>query len=241
MRLVALPDNRHLYFTHLLEESLRAAGHEPVLTIVANVPQPRIWEMVASNQLSLIWGVQSRARDAAYASVANALTNGLAGQRILLVRKGQEQAYAGVRTLDDFRRLGKVGGLGAGWFDVDAWRSNGLPLYVKPGDWRQMFAMVASGERGIDYIARGASEIVNEVRAHPGLAIEQNLVLVHDHDMRFYLSPEAARYKPVIEEALAQADRSGLKKRLIERYLMPDARGLSLDRRVRLKLDSQAH
>ncbi len=148
LRIVALPENRHVYYARLLEESLRAIGYEPQLVFVRNVPQPRSWDMVARNELSLIWGVQTRARDESYASIAHPLTNGLIGRRILLVPKGQENAYAQVRTLDDFRRLGKVGGAGANWFELEVWKFNALPIYAKAGDWRLLLPMVASGERG---------------------------------------------------------------------------------------------
>ncbi|MES2151241.1 MAG: hypothetical protein V4508_15785 [Pseudomonadota bacterium] len=238
LRLMALPDNNERYYTKLLEESLRATGYQLHIDYVRNVPQPRIWHMVEHNQLSLMWGVQTRARDAAYASVSNQLTGGLIGQRILLVRKGQEQAYAKVRNLEDFRRLGKTGGVGINWLDADVWKLNGLPVYVKTGDWRQLFPMVASGERGIDYVVRGASEIVNEIKHYDGLAVEANLVLIHDRDMHFYLSPDTVRYRAIIENALAQADKSGLKKELIARFILPDLKTLNLDQRVKIRLNT---
>ncbi|HSD38598.1 MAG TPA: hypothetical protein VLC92_13880 [Rhodocyclaceae bacterium] len=202
------------------------------------VPQARIWRMVANNQLSLIWGVQTSTRDHDFASVSNQLTNGLIGERILLVRKGHEQDYAHVKTTDDLRRLGKVGGVGEGWFDVEVWQLNALPVYIKSGDWRQMFRMLANGDRGIDYMVRGANEIVDEAASYPDLGIEPNLILAHDRDMHLYLSPEAERYKSIIESALAQADRSGLKNKLIAQYILPDLKVLNLDKRLRLKLNT---
>lgn len=236
LRIAALPDNRHVYYTELLQQSLRAIGYELHIDYVDDVPQPRIWNMVANKQLSVIWGVQTDARDRTYTAVLNPLTNGLMGQRVLLVRKGQEDMFRNVRTLDDFRRLGKIGGAGVDWFEVELWKLNGLPLYVKTGNWRQMFAMLASGQRGIDYMVRGVTEVSSEVLLHEGVAVERNLMLTHERDMRFYLSPDAARYRPLLERALAEADKSGLKKKLIAQYLLPGVEGLNLDKRVRLKL-----
>jgi hypothetical protein len=240
LRLVAMPDDTQRYYVALLEEALRADGHTLHVNYVESAPQPRLWNMVANSKLSLIWGVQTRVRDKAYASVSNELTNGLIGQRILLVPKGEEQAYAGVRTLDDLRRLGKVGGVGASWFDAEVWRFNSLPVYAKTGDWRHLFAMVASGNRHVDYLVRGANEVVGEAKHHNELAIEPHLVLIHGRDVHFYLSPDALRYKAVIERALANADRSGLKKELIARYFLPGFKALNLDQRVRIKLRTPA-
>ncbi len=236
LRVVTLPQDRHLYYTRLLEESLRAAGYEPELIFVKDVPEPRLWGMVAQDQLSLIWGVQTSARDHDYASIKNALTNGLIGQRILLVKAGHAGDYAQVRTLDDFRKLGKVGSVGVNWFEAEVWNFNLLPLYIKTGDWRRLFSMVENGDRGIDYVVRGAGEIAKEAAEYPGLAIEPHLILSYERDMHFYLSPGAVRYKSIIENALAQADRSGLKKKLMAQYLLPELKNLNLDKRVALKL-----
>jgi hypothetical protein len=236
LRLMALPNNRHLYYTKLLEAALRDAGYEPKIQWIDTAPQARIWKMVAENDISLMWGVQTTERDKQYASVANNLTNGLIGERVFLVRPGQEEAYANVHSLKDLRDLGKIGGVGEGWFDEELWHMNRLPVLVKGGDWRLLFRMVASGDRGVDYMVRGVNEIVNESREYPGLAIESHLILMHDRDMRFYLSPEAARYKAIIESALTQADRSGLKKKMIAQYILPELEVLHLEKRVKLKL-----
>ncbi|MEC5386456.1 hypothetical protein VVD49_12030 [Uliginosibacterium sp. H3] len=240
LRVMALPDNRHLYYTKLLEAALRNAGYEPRFEWIATAPQARIWRMLSDNDISLMWGVQTTERDTQFASVTNNLTNGLIGQRVFLVKQGQEGAYASVRSLDDLRALGKVGGVGTGWFDAELWQLNKLPVLVKAGDWRLLFRMVASGDRNVDYVVRGINEIVNEARDHPGLAIESHLILMHDRDMRFYLSPAATRYKSIIERALAQADLDGLKKRTIAQYILPELETLQLDKRVKLKLVTPA-
>jgi len=241
LRIGTLGQDRHLYYTRLLEESLKAAGYEPDIVFVKDLPEPRIWSLVAKDGLSLIWGVQTAARDHDYASTSNPLTNGLIGQRILLVKAGQEHMFAQVRTLEDFRRLGKVGGVGSTWFEAEVWRFNKLPLYAKAGDWRRLFPMVENGERGIDYLVRSTIEISKEAEDYKGLAIEPHLILSYEGDMHFYLSPSAVRYKAIIENALAQADRSGLKKKLIAQYLLRGTKGLNLDKRVTLKLATPPH
>jgi hypothetical protein len=235
LRVAELPDKRHVYYTKLLEESLAALGYEVKYTFVKGVSQPRIWKMVESDQLSFIWGVQTKIRDTEYAFVDNRLTNGLIGQRLMLIPKGQEQAYAGVNSLEDLRRLDKMGSVGVNWFEAELWAINRLPVYTKSGDWRELFPMVRSGARGIDYVVRGANEIAVEA-AHYDLAVEPRLMLTYERDMRYYLSPSTARYKALFDKALAQADRSGLKKELIARYFGRDLKSLNLEKRVRLKL-----
>lgn len=238
LTVVSLPNDRHVYYVRLLEEALRQAGYTPDIQIIQGAPQPRIWQMLASNQISLMWGVQTTARNKEFASVENDLTNGLIGQRVFLVREGEQDMFAHVHSLAQLRQTGMIGGVGEGWFDAELWPLNKLPVYIKGGDWRLMFRMVANGERDVNYVVRGVNEIINEVREYPGLAIESNLVLQHDRDMRFYLSPEAAALKPVLQEALAKADRSGLKKKLIKQLIMPELDVLHLNKRTRLKLVS---
>lgn len=236
LRVVALPDNQHMYYVDLLKQSMAAIGHDIKFSFIKGAPQPRELKMLEKDQLSLVWGVQTKRRDGTYAFVVNSLTNGLIGQRVLLVPTNQTNAYAGVTSLDDFRRLDKVGGFGVNWFDAEVWRFNRLPLYIKDGSWHDAFAMMASGTRGIDYLARGVNEISVEAAGRPGVAIEPHLLLTYERDMRFYLSPATARYKGLFEQALAQADRSGLKKELIAQYFAPGLKNLNLDKRLRLKL-----
>ena len=51
----------------------------------------------------------------------------------------------------------------------------------------------------------------------------------------FYLDASAARYRPVLERALKEADATGLKARLIEEF-GADIKALKLNRRLRLQL-----
>ncbi|MFT4171553.1 MAG: hypothetical protein QM639_03260 [Rhodocyclaceae bacterium] len=236
LRVPTLSAGRHVYYVQLLKESLRAAGYEPHIVLADDMPQPRIWHALAANQISLVWGVQTAERDRRFTAVANPLTNGITAQRVLVVRKGTEDAYAHVRSLDDLRASGKIGGVGEGWYDALLWRANRLPVLVKSGDWRVMYRMLASGDREVDYLVRGVNEAALEIIDQSALTIEPRLLLQHDHDMRFYLSPSNAWLKPILEDALARADRNGLKRRLIARYITPSLQPLGMERRIRINL-----
>lgn len=241
LRLPTLSSGRHVYYVKLLEESLKAAGYVPRITLVDPMPQPRIWHALAAGQISAVWGVQTDTRDRDFPSVVNALTSGVIAQRVFVIRAGTESAYASVTTLADLRATGKIGGVGEGWYDAELWQFNRLPVLVKPGDWQAMYRMVANGDRNVDYVVRGVNEAVDEIGSLPGLMIEPNLVLVHDRDMRFYLSPSNAALAPIIEDALARADRSGLKRKLIAQYILPTLAPLKLDKRHRLVLTPPAN
>lgn len=236
LNVAALQNDRHVYYVALLQQSLQAAGYPVQINIVPTMPSPRMLTQLKYGELSLIWGVQTTARDRDYLGVDNRLTDGLIGQRVFMVPRAEKEAYAGVRTLDDLRALNKVGGAGEGWFEAEVWQLNDLPLHVRPGDWNLLFRMVAAKTRGVDYMIRGAHEAVIDVVANPDLVIEPHLLLVHDRDMRFYLRSGNTELQQILQDALAQADRSGLKKRLIAEYLEPPLSVLNLPGRRRLQL-----
>ena len=169
LRMTALVNNRHAYYVALLDESLRAAGYLPQIELLDPMPQQRQWAAVKTGELTLAWGVQTTERDKEFVGVNNRLTNGLIGLRVFLVPKTSKEAYAHVRTLSDLRALKKIGGAGDGWFDVELWRLNRLPLEVFKGDWNRLFGMVAAGNRGVDYMIRGAHEAVIDVQSNPDL------------------------------------------------------------------------
>lgn len=236
LRLSGLQNNRHVYYVALLEQSLKAAGYPVQIELLPPIPPLRLWSDVKAGNITLVWGVQTAERDQDLIGVNNRLTNGLIGLRVLMVPKGSEDAYANVRSLKDLRALKKVGGAGEGWFDVELWRLNNLPLVVRNGDWNHLFRMVAAGDRRVDYIIRGAHEAVADLQANPDLVIEPHLLLAHERDMRFYLGRGNSALAPILEQALARADRSGLKKRLIAEYLQPAMTELKIERRQRLQL-----
>lgn len=236
LSLASFSNGNHLYFHRLLEESLTAAGHTVHIVSTEDLPQPRIVKYLETGQVTLYWILQTAERDEKYVLVDHKLTRGLIGQRVLLIPKGDELLYANVKTLSDLESLGKVAGLGSGWFDVSVWRANGLPLVEQSGDWRHLFTMVARHDRGVDYIPRGVNEIVAEAKEKPQLAIEPNLLLTYPRDLVFYLSTSNADLKPLIEAALKQAEKSGLQKRLIDEYFGPSMNSLNLDKRIRIHL-----
>lgn len=240
LNLPSLQNDRHVYYHALLQQALSAAGYQLQINVLQPMSSPRMLAQLQAGGISLIWGVQTAARDREYLGVDNRLTDGWIGQRVFMVPKAEKEAYAGVRTLDDLRALKKIGGAGEGWFEAEVWQFNELPLHVRKGDWNLLFRMVAVGNRGVDYMIRGAHEAVIDIAANPDLVIEPHLLLLHDRDMRFYLRPGNTELQQILQEALALADQSGLKKRLIAEHLEASLGSLNLPARRRLRLKTPA-
>ncbi len=218
LTLPAEPNGAHRYYHELLKQSLERVGHRVEITETPVLSQDQIMDRLDRGRISLYWIIQNAERDEKYTPCEVGLSRGLVGNRILFIPKGAQSKYDGVEGLIDFRKRGLVGGFGKGWFDVDVWKNNKLPVYEKEGDWRELFGMVAQGDDRVDYLSRGANEIVMEAADHPDLEVEKNLVFVYIRNLRFYLSGEAAAYKAPMENALRQAIESGLMDDLLRKH-----------------------
>jgi len=238
LRIAVVSDGRADYFVRLLEESLKLIQQPYHIQYVKDIPARRMWWMLGRDDINLFYGMQSREKDndKQLVPVRNALTNGLIGQRVLLIRHADTAAFAQIRSVGDLKRTGLIAGFGAGWGDTKVWKAAGLPLYEHAAPWNTVYAMVAAGNRHVDYLPRGVIEVLKEARAHPELAVEQHLLFEYRADFGFYLNPSVAHYRPIIERALKAAEASGLKARLIDEAFGADIKALNLNRRLRLRL-----
>ncbi|WP_157443021.1 hypothetical protein [Colwellia piezophila] len=229
---------QHLFYHELLTQAIKEIGHTPILK-VHDIPQLRIKRYLDLGTISIYWMLETTERNQHYIPIEVDLTNGLIGNRILLIKKGEQPLYDKVKNLADFRDLGLVGGMGVRWFDAKVWQINGLPYHEHEGNWEAIFKMLVRG-RGIDYFARGINEITLEVSRYPELQIEQNLLFIYDRDFRFYLSKTGTnageKYKNVISLALKKAKESGLIDRLIRKYWGSDIESLNHAKRIKIYL-----
>lgn len=86
------------------------------------------------------------------------------------------------------------------------------------GDWKKLYNMVASESRGIDYLSRGAQEIVREYGSYPDLDIEKNLVLIYDKDHVLYVSPRDPELFSLLKNALESDGASQIIKATVEEF-----------------------
>jgi len=238
LRFAVVSDGHARYFIRLLEESLKLI-HQPYhIHYIKDIPARRMWWMLGKSEINLFYGMQSEEKNnsAQLVLVHNALTNGLVGYRVLLIRGGDTKVFAQVRSLKDLEATRLTAGFGAGWGDVKVWKAAGLPLYEHAAPWNTIYAMVAAGNRHVDYLPRSVIEVLGEARSHPELVVEQHLLVDYRSDFAFYLTASAASYRPIIEHALKEAETTGLKARLIGEEFGGDIKALDLNRRVRLHL-----
>jgi len=238
LRIPVVSDGHATYFIRLLEASLNLV-HQPYrIHYVKDVPARRMWAMLGKGDINLFYGLEKKEQDIGkeIIPVRVGLTNGLIGQRVFLIRPADAASFARVQSVADLRQTRLVAGFGEGWGDVKVWSKAGLPLYEHTAPWKTIYAMVAAGNRHVDYLPRGVIEVMPEARQHPELTVEQHLLVEYRGDFVFYLSASAASYRPIIERALREAEASELKARLIDESFGPDIKALGLDRRIRLRL-----
>lgn len=162
---------------------------------------------------------------------------GLLGYRVLLVRDGDLDRFAGISSLAELRPLRF--GLMPTWDDGPVMRAAGLT--VAPGEsYEGLFRMLAAGR--FDAFSRGVPEILAEYdrarRQVPGLAVEPHLLLHYPLPVYFWFSPdEAGRRRAARVEAglrAMQADGS-LRKMFEAEYAALETR-LDLSRRKVIEL-----
>jgi hypothetical protein len=236
--IVAESPLQHFFFHELLKTALLEAGHTPEL-IIKKYPQKRTIKQLDNGILSIYWMVASTQREKKYIPIKINLTNQLIGKRILFIKHGEQAKYDQIKTLEDFRNLNLVGGMGQNWFDAQVWKTNNLKYEEKVGNWKAIFKMIPRNH-SYNYFARGINEIVSESLRYPALDIEKNLVFIYDSDFQFYLNKEGINagkpYQILLTEALQKAQKSGLIDRLVEKYWGNNVNTLNYEQRIKIHL-----
>ncbi|GGC76869.1 hypothetical protein [Marinobacter halophilus] len=206
------------YLSDMLTQVLEADGYDVDIVKVADIPTTRLEWMLAQGELSAMMLGETPPRTKRFLQVDVAMTDNLMNQRILFIPPGHQDRYNQVETLGDFQALGLTAGMGRSWRDYQIWQANDLPVIGLAGEWRRLYDMVAIGNRGIDYLPRGAYEMAKEWPQYPNLQMEQNLVLVYNKDHILYVSPKEPALHSTLSRLLPKASDSGLIRALVEKH-----------------------
>jgi len=198
------------YVSLLLTRALEAQGYSVKIDNLGYIPTTRLEVMLKDGDISAYILGETPERMEKFLPVRVSCTDNLMGHRILFIRPEDQPLYDTVKTLEDFKALGKTAGMGEAWGDVLIWKKNGLAVQTQPGEWKHLYNMVAAGGRGVDYLPRGAQEMAAEWREHPELAVEKNLVFVYPRDHLVFVTPREPGLHALLEKALQEAESSGL-------------------------------
>lgn len=163
----------------------------------------------------------------------------LGGYCVFLIRKGEEQRFSAVRTIDDLRRFRY--GLGLGWVDVDILRANGFKV-VTGSSYEGLFEMLV--HRRFDVFLRAAIEVLDEYDnrkvALPDLRIEDSIVLYYTLPMYFWFprTTEGARLAARAEEGMRMMIADGTYDAIFDKYQRHKIERLRLKERRIFKIDN---
>ncbi|MCJ8300968.1 MAG: transporter substrate-binding domain-containing protein, partial [Pseudomonadales bacterium] len=141
----------------------------------------------------------SSARENKAQAIRIPLLKGLLSYRIFIIRKGEQQRFSVIDSLDQLGRL--TAGQGLHWADTKILQANGLEVVTAP-DYNSLFTLLQ--RKRFDYFPRGVHEPWNEVIVHKdkNLVVEQKLLLRYPSPVFFFVSNN--------NTALQQRIKSGL-------------------------------
>jgi len=185
----ALQDPQIRYVLMLLRLALERSGQAVEFQPSRNVMvQSRALLELARPEpgLDVFWTMTNAERERQLLPIRIPLDRGLLGWRLLLVRKADQERWAGVQTLAQLAAM-QAGQMGD-WPDTAILRANGLQVQTGT-HFESLFRWLAEGR--FDYFPRSVLEIGPEEIEHAdrGLSIEPHLLLQYPAALYFFVAP----------------------------------------------------
>lgn len=165
-------------------------------------------------QLHVAWFGTSPEFEEAFNTVYFPIEGGLLGWRLMLINEDQQPAFSAVNTIEDLAQFTMA--QGPGWGDIPILEAAGLT--VKTARYENLHRMIVGGR--MDGFPRGAGEAFDEFARFggdlPGLAIEQDLVVVYPFARFFFTAPDQPELAEAILQGLQRAHADGSYQTLFE-------------------------
>lgn len=128
-------DPKQAYFISLLalalDKSASRYGTFQMRAAMINMPQNRTLKMLAENKnIDVAWSMTSIEREAQLQAVYIPLLKGLMGYRIGIIRKGDQEKFDQLTSLEDLKKI--LMGQGLDWPDTNILNSNGFNVVPGP-------------------------------------------------------------------------------------------------------------
>jgi len=179
----------------------------PPLKVVRSEPMEQgeaidaIWE--DDGRLDLISLGASVRYDRHFIPVRFPVYKGLLGNRVCLIRKGEQDRFAGVATAHDFVSKDIKVCQGEYWPDTDVLARNGFPLTLSPS-YQELFNLLENGK--CDCFLRGVQEVVQEWSVRKTrFDIEQNVLVRYTQPSFVYVPKSTPELAGRIELGLLRA------------------------------------
>lgn len=195
------------YAQGLLKLALSKIPDEYELTqSVPTTSEERMISLLVDNQLDVVWYATTNELEEKLLPIRICIYRGLLGQRVLMIKKGTQQKFEGIKTLDDLKKVSM--GQGRFWADASVLAANQLNV-VKVLKYEGLFHML-DGDR-FDAFPRGVHEPWSEMKRYPHLAldVEQNLLLSYVNPFYFFVNKSNTKLASDIETGLRMALEDG--------------------------------
>ena len=211
-------DSLLIYAVQLLELACAKSGRHYELSQARDeMTQARSLIELARPEppMDLFWTMTDRERERRLLPVRFPLERGLLGWRLPLVRRADQERFAGVKRLRDMAAFDAV--QMHDWPDTAILRANGLPVQTST-QYEALFSMLARGR--VDYFPRSLLEIASEAEQRPelDLVVEPRLLLYYRAPLYFFVSPSRPRLAADIANGLQAAVADGSFERLFRQH-----------------------
>ncbi|WP_152625301.1 transporter substrate-binding domain-containing protein [Cellvibrio sp. OA-2007] len=179
--------------------------YEVQQTIPSN-SEERMVSMLIDNQLEVVWYATTNDLEERLLPIRIPIYRGLLGYRILMIKKGTQHKFDGIKTKEDLKRVSL--GQGRFWADTNVLTANNLNV-VKVLKYEGLFYML-DGDR-FDAFPRGVHEPFAEMQRYPKLAldVEQNLLVSYTNPFYFFVNKNNHKLAQDIERGLRIAIEDG--------------------------------
>lgn len=207
LRVVQGSNGIETYAKGLLKLALSKSSEK--YTISETVPsssEERIVNMLMDDQLEVVWYATTNDLEERLLPIRICIYRGLLGYRALMIKKGTQHKFNGIKTLEDLRKVSL--GQGRFWADTNVLTANNLNV-VKVLKYEGLFYML-DGER-FDAFPRGIHEPWAEIKRYPKLAldVEQNLLISYINPFYFFVNKSNTKLAAEIERGLRIAIEDG--------------------------------
>lgn len=207
LRIVQGNNSIEVYARGLLQLALSKLPESyKVQETVPNTSEERMVSMLMDNQLDVVWYATTNELEEKLQPIRIPIYRGLLGYRVLMIKKGTQHKFNGIKTLSDLRQVSL--GQGHFWADTNVLTANSLNV-VRVLKYEGLFYML-DGDR-FDAFPRGAHEPWSEIQRYPDLAleVEQNLLLSYTNPFYFFVNKTNTKLAQDIERGLRLAIEDG--------------------------------
>lgn len=201
-------DPEQKYYAQLLklalDETIDDYGPYQLQAVKIDMLQQRSISMLKDqDNIDVIWTVTSIEREQQLQAVYVPLLKGLMGNRVFLIKKGEQKHFDHVQGLGDLKRL--RAGQGINWPDTTILKYNELNVQQALGT--SLYKML--DKKRFDYFPRSITEVIKEQGEYPQLMIENSLMLQYFSPIYFFVNKTKRSLAQRIEVGLIRAIDNG--------------------------------